>query len=330
MKNFWIMMNMRWSREDMSGWNSFRKTAYLLWPLLVYFIVHDVAQFLLWAVCGLLTAGSEDLSMFAAANALTLRGIINGLAILTGVVIIWKAVRLEIAGEEKAARKFVEAKEDGKSSEKKAAENSGREKADEGSGGKKETGEKKTDGIFVGRAEPFTRYFVLTVVAFLASLGLNLLLNLLGLTSAFKSYEETAKAQYGVNFIVGLFLYGLVSPFAEEAVFRGLIYNRMKRCFNYPLALFVSSLLFGCYHGNPVQALYGMVLGLLIAWCYEKCGSFAAPVLFHSAANLSMYVITYFGGFASISKSAGIGIAASSLLGAGGFLWYFKKYSEKA
>ena len=67
----------------------------------------------------------------------------------------------------------------------------------------------------------------------------------------------------------------------------------MKRCFNYKTALAVSSLLFGLYHGNIVQVVYGSILGLLIAYTYELYGSFAAPVLFHGVANVSVYALTY-------------------------------------
>lgn len=299
MRNFWEKMNIRWSGEELSGWGSFQKTAYLLWPLLIYFVVHDAAEILLWAGVNGAVRANEGLALFLQADFATLRGVINGLAILIGVAVIRHAVREEIAG---------------------AAEESGAS-ASKLRPGKERAGDKSPGGF----PELVTRYFVLTAIAFLAALGLNILMNLLGVTAISKNYEDTAAAQYGVNFIIGLVLYGVLSPLAEEAVFRGLIYNRMKRCFNYPVALGVSALLFGCYHGNLVQAVYGTILGLLIAWCYEKSGSFSAPVLVHGVANVSMYVMTYYGGLGGMSRPVSIAVMAVSLLGAGGFLRYFKR-----
>lgn len=85
----------------------------------------------------------------------------------------------------------------------------------------------------------------------------------------------------------------MISPIAEEAVFRGIIYNRMKRCFSAKLAVPLSALLFGLYHGNTVQALYGFLLGVIIAIVYERSESFAAPVIFHAMANVTVFTVTY-------------------------------------
>lgn len=304
MKNFWLRMNMRWSGEELSHWGSFQKTVYLLWPLLIYFIVHDAAEILLWAGAGAVFAGKEATAGFLAQNYATVRGVINGLAIVFGVASIWQAVKRELAGGEG---------EGGKSGGNIHGEKAGaKDGMDSGS----------------GLTACVTRYCVVAAIAFLSAMGFNLLMNLLGLTGISGSYKETSQAQYGVNFIVGLFLYGAVSPIAEEAVFRGVIYNRMKRCFNYPVALCVSALLFGCYHGNAVQAVYGTILGILIAWCYELCGSFFVPVLFHGVANVSMYVMTSYGGLENMSQPVSVGVTAACLLGAAGFLLYLQRNEE--
>jgi len=291
MGNFFRMVNTRWSREEIASWGSLRKTAYLLLPLLFYFVIHDAAEILLWAgLNGLLTVGGTSLVNFLTENAYTVNGVINGLSILAGVAAIWRAVYGEINGE---GNRIPE-----------------RERKDPGR-------ESKPPGHRV-----VTGYMVVGALAFLSALALNLLFSLLGFTGSSESYSQTARAQYGVNFAVGLLLYGILSPAAEEAVFRGLIYNRMKRCFGYLIALPVSSLFFGCYHGNWVQALYGTLLGLLIAWTYEKYGSFAVPVLFHSVSNVSVYAMTYGNSLGNMSRPVSIGVTVFSLLGTGVCLWY--------
>ncbi len=306
MKNFLMRMNTRWSKKELSGWSSFQKTVYLLWPLLNYFIAHDAAEILLWAFTGSVLAGKGVQARFLTENYATLRGVINGMAIAIGVAFIWPAVKREIAGGE---GKALMGNSHGKEMKKKDAH-------------------VRRDRVG-GMPGLVTRYCVTAAIALLSAMGLNLLMNLLGLTGISDAYEETSRAQYGVNFAVGLFLYGAVSPLAEEAVFRGLIYNRMKRCFNYPLALCVSALLFGCYHGNAVQAVYGTLLGLFIAWCYEMCGSFAVPVLFHGVANVSMYAMTYYGGLRDMGMPAGAGVMAACLAGAAGFALYLRKTEQK-
>ena len=281
MGNFFRTVSTRWSREEISSWGSLRKTAYLLLPLLFYFVIHDAVEILLWAgLNGLMTTGNASLADFLTSNAYTVNGVINGLSILAGVAVIWQAVYGEIRGSE---------------------------------------GE--TAPLAGSSGNVVARCMVVGALAFLSALALNLIFSLLGFTGSSESYGQTAKAQYGVNFVVGLLLYGILSPAAEEAVFRGLIYNRMKRCFGYLIALPVSALFFGCYHGNWVQAIYGTLLGLLIAWTYEKCGSFAAPVLFHSVSNVSIYALTYYHSLENMSRQVSVGVTVVSLLGAAVCLW---------
>lgn len=133
---------------------------------------------------------------------------------------------------------------------------------------------------------------VTITLAFTSSITINILFIFFHLTKNSESYSRVAAHQYGVFFPIGLFLYGIVSPLAEEIVFRGILYNRMKKTFSTALSLVLSALLFGLYHGNTVQAAYGFLMGMLIAYTYEKCGGFLYAFLFHAAANVSVYVIT--------------------------------------
>lgn len=136
-------------------------------------------------------------------------------------------------------------------------------------------------------------YLLLAVFAVSLALGVNVLLSITGITGQSAAYENIAQRQYGVAFAAGLIIYGILSPVAEEIVFRGLIFNRMKRYFPTGISIIVCGLLFGIYHGNLVQGIYGCILGLAITFLYEKYHSFAAPVLFHSLANISVFVMGY-------------------------------------
>lgn len=50
--------------------------------------------------------------------------------------------------------------------------------------------------------------------------------------------------------------------------------------------------MFGLYHGNLVQAIYGFVLGYLAVYIYEKYGSLKASILFHTVINLTSVIGT--------------------------------------
>ena len=271
----------------MSRWSSLRKTAYLLLPLLIYFVLHDVLQILLLAVTELLLQNSGLAAALISEHSHTVQGLINGLSILGGVAVIWKAVKAEIGTGEKIWRE-------------------------------------KTQGT---RHKWVMQYLFLGVLAFCFSVGLNIVFYQSGFAGSSESYEAVYELQYGVQFVIGVILYGLVSPFAEEAIFRGILFQRMKRCFNYGIALIVSSLLFGLYHGNVVQAVYGTILGIVIAWSYELFGDFVAPVLFHAVANISVYSITYGNRLADMNRENAL-ITAVILLAAGGYLLFRLKKQD--
>ena len=136
---------------------------------------------------------------------------------------------------------------------------------------------------------------VLTVgiLAVAMALGTNILFSLLHITELSKSFADVAGQQFMVPIWQGLLLFGVVSPLAEEIVFRGVIYNRLKKYFPVWIAILTSAVLFGGYHGNLVQGIYGFLLGTVIAWLYEVTGKFRIPVMFHAFANISVFLMTY-------------------------------------
>lgn len=127
------------------------------------------------------------------------------------------------------------------------------------------------------------------ILACSVSLGLNALLTLTGFADSSQTYQKVADKQYGVAFAAGLVLYGVISPFAEEVVFRGVIYNRLRRLYSPAVGIVMSGALFGAFHGNLVQGVYGAGLGMLMAYLYERSGKFGIPFLFHAVANLAVY-----------------------------------------
>ncbi|MCH5251308.1 MAG: CPBP family intramembrane metalloprotease [Lachnospiraceae bacterium] len=144
-----------------------------------------------------------------------------------------------------------------------------------------------------GKKPGALQYIITVVIACAASIGLNILIILTGFVETSDAYRQVAERQYGVAFGIGLVLYGIISPVTEEIIFRGLIFNRMKKYYPIRLAIIASAAFFGIWHGNTVQAIYGTCMGLLLAYTYEKFKSFLIPCIFHAVANISVYTVTY-------------------------------------
>lgn len=134
-------------------------------------------------------------------------------------------------------------------------------------------------------------WLMLVIGAAGLSLGLNILFSLTGLTERSAAYEQVARQQFGTGLVAGLLFYGIISPLAEEVVFRAVIYNRLRKRTITPIAMVAGGILFGLYHGNLVQGIYGSLLGIALAWVYEKRDSFFAPLLFHSVANILVFTV---------------------------------------
>lgn len=108
------------------------------------------------------------------------------------------------------------------------------------------------------------------------------------------TYGEVASAQYSCSLAVGIIVSCIIAPLAEEILFRGIIYTSFRRYTPIFLAVIISGVIFGIYHGNIIQGIYGFIFGCLIALAYEYYGNFAAPVAVHALQNLVAYLGTYF------------------------------------
>ena len=152
-----------------------------------------------------------------------------------------------------------------------------------------------TDGFLTPKKEvwkkPVWQYAVLFIGTMAVSYGFNYLFSVTGFAGNSKSYQNVAANQYDVALAVGLILYGVISPFVEEVIFRGFLYGRMRVYMKKWLAILMSALLFGIYHGNMVQGIYGFCMGLLLTFVYDRYKNFYLAVFMHSIANLVGYFI---------------------------------------
>jgi membrane protease YdiL (CAAX protease family) len=129
------------------------------------------------------------------------------------------------------------------------------------------------------------------ISALILNFVISFIMNLLNIGSS--RYDSVEAIQYSVPLWLGIILYGIVSPIAEEIVFRGVVYNRTKRFYSIPTSIIFSAMLFGVFHANLPQLIYGTLMGLLLADCYERNKCFAAPVVFHLTANILVFTLSF-------------------------------------
>ena len=118
-------------------------------------------------------------------------------------------------------------------------------------------------------------------------MGLNLLLDWIGLHQIMPEYEQSATMAFsGQNPFLLVLTVGVIGPIAEEMIFRWMIFGRLRFYFGRRWAILVSALLFGAYHMNLVQFIYCTLLGLVLAWLYDRSGNIWIPIGIHMALNI--------------------------------------------
>lgn len=150
-------------------------------------------------------------------------------------------------------------------------------------------------------AKPVDKLSLMPMMVLAASVavGMNGLLSLIELYKYSPTFQEISELQMEVPVWLGILSYGVLAPLGEEIVFRGIIYGQIRRVSNAPAAIVISAVLFGLFHGNLVQFVYALVIGLVLALVRELYGGLLYPMIFHSIANLFVYVmldLTEFGG----------------------------------
>lgn len=149
----------------------------------------------------------------------------------------------------------------------------------------------KNKRIFIKKENPFILLLTIIMGAS-AALGCNIALSYIDFSGLSKTYSEVSRVQYSVSIPIGILIYGVITPIAEELVFRGIVFKRIERYFKTTIAIVVSAFIFGMYHGNLVQGIYGFLLGIGIAVCYSYFEDILVPILFHGAANACVFTIT--------------------------------------
>lgn len=143
---------------------------------------------------------------------------------------------------------------------------------------------------YPGKQQHLYRWIILVPVAAVSCIFLNHLLVFIGIPS--EGYDKVKDMIFRRDLIWQIAGAGCLVPLAEELVFRGLGYGRLRREMKALPAAVITAVLFGLYHGNLIQGMYAFFMGLLLALVCEAYGNLASSWLFHAAANMTAILLT--------------------------------------
>ena len=124
---------------------------------------------------------------------------------------------------------------------------------------------------------------IITVIGIGISIGYETLLQALGWSTSSDIYMPFNANGIGIAFFAIIAV--VVAPLAEETFFRGFTFQGIKKRYGYGWGLFLSALLFSLAHMSPSGLVPIFILGLMLAWLYNKTGSIWPCIIVHCVYN---------------------------------------------
>jgi membrane protease YdiL (CAAX protease family) len=102
---------------------------------------------------------------------------------------------------------------------------------------------------------------------------------------------ETVSNRTG--YIVAFVTLVVIAPIAEEAIFRGYLYQKVRKATNVFVAILLTSLAFAFVHGQLNVGLDVFILSIFLCGLRELTGSIWAGILLHMTKNALAYYVLF-------------------------------------
>lgn len=100
--------------------------------------------------------------------------------------------------------------------------------------------------------------------------------------SAMETVNKSIESGSGLELILTVVI---VAPLIEELLFRGIVFRSMQKVFPVWVSIMLSTIMFGVYHMNLIQAVYATFMGIVAGIIYYKTNRLKYPIIVHAANN---------------------------------------------
>lgn len=147
-----------------------------------------------------------------------------------------------------------------------------------------------TDRLRVFAAPVSVRFFIGIAAAALllgcAGIAMNNLIALTNMKQLSSGYQTVEQAFYSSSLGWEILSLGVITPVAEELLYRYILFYRLRDLAGRTGAIVGSALIFGLIHLNIVQTLYACALGLLLGVLMEYYEDVRVAMCGHIVANM--------------------------------------------
>ncbi len=111
----------------------------------------------------------------------------------------------------------------------------------------------------------------------------------------FKQSAQNYESMVGglIKSPLAIFIIGIVAPFVEDVIFRGLILNELRRDYSVKTAVIIQAVLFGVMHLNIAQGLYAAFAGIILGLIAVEADSVFPAIIGHVVMNSSALLLSY-------------------------------------
>ncbi|MGJ7529287.1 lysostaphin resistance A-like protein [Variovorax sp. GB1P17] len=125
------------------------------------------------------------------------------------------------------------------------------------------------------------------------------MLNLLMRVMPLSAWEESLFSRMADGSIAAVLAVCVMAPLLEEMLFRGIVLRGFLQRYSRWQAICLSALLFGAAHMNIYQFVVGFVMGVVLAWLYERTRSLIPCIALHATYNTATLLLGEWLGAAS-------------------------------
>lgn len=110
------------------------------------------------------------------------------------------------------------------------------------------------------------------------------------------------------GYIVVVIAFAIIPGIVEEFIYRGVVFNGLKRSMKPVYAILLSALIFTLIHLGIYQFVYQFIMGVILACLAYYTGSILYSMIFHVTNNFLVVTLSYFAPqiFSISNMSAGI------------------------
>ncbi len=150
-------------------------------------------------------------------------------------------------------------------------------------------GKSKASDVLVFDKISSNMLWTVVAIGFTVCMISNLLTNFYLTTTASLGLDlnfdiETPVSNSFLEILVYFLSTAIVPAFSEEILFRGAVLGTLRK-YGDAFAIFVSSFLFGLFHGNFVQFPFAFIVGLVLSWAVVYTNSMLPAIIIHATNN---------------------------------------------